>query len=920
MNSGLNEWITEAQFWKTQKDIFQIQDVNFLKSQKKFYIELFLSFSNMLREYEEKKEISNKEEMLLIAESLLMFSDEETSFYFYGIDYNEAILYSACIFYMLGYNFNSCILVQAININELESDTSKIIVHIFKNAYHQEDEIVPMLKKSNDELNYDLLRPVISLLNDRKNNCNDSNEYIFTKILFAIVKRIYIDNNKLYIDKYSKVDINLWKEFIQRQTSLGKITYNFSLFQKSIIKRNLFEENIFYLNFVSRKEKYETIQLIIFEELYSGKENRLLYIHNNLNYLDQMSIIRNLSIKNYTVNPKIDFIEIENLINDPQVLENYSTIIFDDINTIGDFRLGVKYEYLIGKVKNSGRKLILIDNSMYFFDINNVLGLNNVEQINSNLSDLNIYYYNQKKNSYVLGLLDRLEIINDKTLLKNVFENNFKLKKFNKDNNIHKSFLTAFKLIDKGNRVFIFIPQVNSDTMGIISKCEILINFLAQDNNNVLIDAKIPSEVIDKFKTLFGDEHIFTKLIHYGVIAFYPEITREIQEYFNFIISKYNIKLVLGNISVIEYKFLKEFDCMIIYSLKYKYFEAPYWVPMDEEDVYKLIYKFSCMNKLKRVFLVSENDSKVFYNNIQKCVGRIRLKSHIEKCFMKQIQNRFVLTNINKCLKELEFSLADYLLQENASYDIIQYLESGFVLTDKNKIDYTILAPKVNERVIKLKKLHKSELFKIKKLKVDMELLSCTSNFIKSDAIRIRDIIELLGRVIGDIILNLEDVEDKISELNLQYDGRVLTKNDISLIIIKWIEGKSYKEIQLDFNLFTLQEIIGIISSFSGNLVCSKLSLINDIVLNETSQCLFDNIELIYDFIVLGGHNLISIYLYKLGIFDRALVSKITSFIESKYINYELKYESIKNVILKNTSNLQLSRLELDIIESIKDK
>ncbi|MGS2500414.1 hypothetical protein I4N79_015795 [Clostridioides difficile] len=126
-----------------------------------------------------------------------------------------------------------------------------------------------------DESNLSL---IIKTLYEKELVC-DTKDQTYIQIIIAILRNI--QNNGFYrvISKKSKLDINIWRKFVQQSIKYDQIIYDLPKYHYDLLNDELLNIKHGYINMPTNYSKIEVIKIVIFNYLHTYQDKKIAYIH-----------------------------------------------------------------------------------------------------------------------------------------------------------------------------------------------------------------------------------------------------------------------------------------------------------------------------------------------------------------------------------------------------------------------------------------------------------------------------------------------------------------------------------------------------------------------------------------------------------------------------------------------------------------
>ncbi|HBE8485714.1 TPA: hypothetical protein KM338_001083, partial [Clostridioides difficile] len=734
----------------------------------------------------------------------------------------------------------------------------------------------------------------------------DTKDQTYIQIIIAILRNI--QNNGFYrvISKKSKLDINIWRKFVQQSIKYDQIIYDLPKYHYDLLNDELLNIKHGYINMPTNYSKIEVIKIVIFNYLHTYQDKKIAYIH-----VDKDDRAIN-AIKEYFTeySTRIEFIEIDSINNYSEIATDNNFIIIDDFSNVSNKYYGTRFEIMISLALKLEKRLLVLNNNYLKMDSNQLENINYNEDINRYSNIVN-YYFKDGKNKELEIEYEKERFVTESYLLNKEINNKINLKGIKLNSAGDKSLLSAINLISKGYKVSIFIPQKNSAKSGINKICIKLLNLIDRLNGKILYDKNCIDDLnlLDRAELLLGRESIYMKLFRLGVIVIHSDMPQEVIEYMRYFIQCGKYKIIIGD-KILTKNLSKYTDVLIINSIRINIDKS--WSIIDDRLLLDLINDFSDQINKKHIIISNYKQKDIYKTKIKNIKKGLILNSFISQSLHNiELFKLNYEEEINSILDSIEYNICEYIL-----YDYSNEFLDNLIYTN-NQVDFIKegqFVKLLNKKIDKLKSLSKDKIAVIYKSKAN---LSCLDMYIdlKNKYINFDDI-ELINYIFYNyIVVNKEYVNiisniEYIYKLNINEDG-------IYNIILHWISEYDYNDIDTLTKINNLEIIFTVIEKVVRGLFVEMLCKLQNICKINDSTKLHNKLQYIKDILYNGLKE--NIFLEKLNykLLDRRLTKKINLYMKK---NAELYESRVETVLLNIREYVDLDEFELFIIDKLIQK
>lgn len=884
-----------------------------------FYIGIFLNLMDIVKNIENLTKDSFNE-LKNIASTLQKLAFHEDIAHNVGININDTLLLSSSIYAIIGYKMQSYVLSKMIDDKQIISKTSSFIKAFLVNRYDG-TEFARIIRKYYLDNDIDSINEFIKKFDQKISSgiSLDPNEYVKSKIISYMLKHISSVNPWILLNNGNLDNKSVWKKFFKIYLK-NRIRYDMSLFQRFIFDDFLKSQYSKVINFSNEEEQQDVANAVIYKHLYSEKRNRVLYVVNKTEniqeiffelFIDKFNIF---SLNETFINSSITVVTYE-LLDKFIILDdyNYTLVVFTDISIIRELNKGIIYEYYIGKyLKNISKhsKVLFFDNSIHRFNIES----KHIADDQLNNIDINrlvncFVSINNKELSTEINTSQFEKITNDVFNQQIVYKKNGKNKKVTytkTTRNYNKSCNIALQLISKGHRVNLITAQTYHKNYGVY-KLAYAFNDMVEETNFDIIDYDEDFEIIEKeFTIYFGKDSILTKLMKYGVILFFHGLPAILKNMLLQIIKKDSIRMVISNYSFSLTEEFKEFDSIVIHMIRINTVTYnSYWPQIDIDDIKAVIRRFLDDKKSTNKYVYLHNEPDIIqYKKAISVIENCNLISDLQN-LIHRIDNGQEMEELDSLFSGLDTVVIDSLIDGPKDVD----LSKIFFYSSKS-----IKVKKINQLFNERKKANPycdnvNKLRKIKKIGGNFTLYNVFEKVISEHEENLSDM--RINELLFDVIAANPESKIRINYINEKYFSKMeLDIKSLKQITKVWIEGYNYWEIRKKFDSekLTIETLLLVINYFIEDyLVIVFESLLNYLETNKFQlKKQIEKYKKILPCYKLGCNNLVSIQLYKIGVNDREINKIIKNYIYENNLKFDKEYD-LKKYLINNWDKITIN-------------
>ncbi len=591
LSPTLQNWIAQSESWQAFKDFSLPEDnradYGFLKRWDDFYISLFSRAFDLLRK--DHLNDDDKEDLLAIAQGLVIFSLEGKREQFTGISYNDNMLYAAALFYLADYPASALLLARKFELDSYSHPIDGFIASFLARVSIPENPYSFILTKY---LKSGHIRPIVALSRRLDNNVktsldNDYQTYSSAVLANALIKKFRGDN--IWRDLKSQVpDREFWLQYVNYSLSHNVPVWSFFPSQKKALNNNILGNSTSSLQMPTSAGKTAISELVIYNSWKKNRSHRFLYLAPYRSLAAELSHGMGRNLKTIGISVKSiygghlptpdeqDAIETVNLLIStpekmlavedaiPDILERFDTIICDEGHLLDDETRGLNYELLLSRLKNirgESKKFLFISAIIPNIEsINSWLGGSNDSVVTSDYrpTELEYAFLDKRGSNYDL-------IVNP---LSAQPRNYILYKYLTKDSLTYEgpagmvtqgskraiSVATALRAIPSGG-VALFTTERRGNR-GVEGLAEEVLHqatrHINANNPANYSNQEVLGSIHDYFKTIFGEEYLLTRLIKAGTLFHHGDLPQDVREVIEEAVRQADVKLIICNTTLAE--------------------------------------------------------------------------------------------------------------------------------------------------------------------------------------------------------------------------------------------------------------------------------------------------------------------------------------------------------------------------------
>jgi superfamily II DNA/RNA helicase/adenylate kinase family enzyme len=958
MNTTLKKWIAQSESWQASIDLHIPQEeqahYHFLPRYDDFYISLMNSCIDVLIS---PNRTINKEEALLIAKGMEIFSLKDKRENFKYVDKQNNMLYAASLYYLTDYTASAIILASLYS--NYNSPIDSFVSNILRKSLRQENEFTKILKTYFETGELKILDELLSKIDDINQESFDSDIDLYLSSLLAkrLIEKIKDDNIWTDLLRINH-DKEHWKPYILYCIKKERAIINFFPSQRSALKGGILSEKTISLQMPTSSGKTFLSEIVIYNQIRKYPDSKILYLTpfralaselkrslaKNLKSLGINTTIiyggnlpniedrNDIYISSVLISTPEKYIVMQNII--PSLDDEYSTIICDEGHLLDDSSRGLEYELLLSRLRaNQNKKRFVFISAIIpnLESINKWLGGTADTVIKSEYRPTQLdfaFLQEVSKSSYNLLFNPGLKT----HFILNKFLDSKEINLQNGDKNYKisskkgKTVASALKAVKQGT-VMIFVPHKSGKT-GVEGIVEEIIRQIEFRDYSFLLE-NIPNNIFDDlieyFNRLFGEDFLLVRAVKHGILYHHGDFPQFIREIIEESVSKEYFKLIVCTNTLTEGVNLP-IRTIVIYSTK-RYNSETKLENINIRELRNLVGRAGRAGKeTKGLIIVPHNndfenikrlmheinDEKIYGNlyNIIRPITNILKKERIrlDEKLLEDFESIYP-----EVVESIDISLLELLSEEvssNELMDIVMNLVSNtfsYYQSDENEKNTlsTIFIHRANKLIPYINtnnfKALRNSGISISTYTIINETIDFEDRIWFSDF----DVLfeDWLLFIFDNGIFTLEIIKQNIEEYNTRNKTNVSLK-EVKEIVISWMKGAWFSDLAVTFNIS-----INSVLNFIYNILQFKLqSILSSIIriaeIKNENQQISPVILNWPKMIQYGLDSQLKLDLFELGLTDRMAILFISDYLISRGYKHNSKNE-LKQYINKINQSIQ---------------
>ena len=889
MNSTLKRWIAQSESWQSFIDLHIPQEeqvaYQFLPRYDDFYISLMNHCIDILNT---PSQSLNKEDTLLIAKGMEIFSLKEKRENFKDIDNKNNMLFAAGLYYLADYTA-SAIILSSLYTN-YDSIIESFISNILQKSLRQQNIFTHKLwhyfEIGNPEILDELLIEINNLNIESFNT--DIDLYIASLLAKKLLEKLRSDN--IWTDLLEiRNDIEYWKPYVSHCIQKKFAIINFFPSQRLALKGGILSDKTISLQMPTSAGKTFLSEIIIYNQIKNNPKSKVLYLSPYRALASELKRTLGKQLKSLGINTTIIYggnlpsIEEKNDINLSSVListpekyiaiqniisnldDEYSTIICDEGHLLDDSSRGLEYELLLSRLRanRNKKRFVFISAIIPNLDtINEWLGGTNDTMVKSDYRptqldfaflvranaarDYNLHFNPRNKKGFILN-----KFLNSQEL--SLRKNNERYKITTKKGITVASALKA----TKQGPVLIFTPHKHGKTgvYEIVNEIIKQINFI---NDYFLLeniaDDKI-NDLTEYFLMLFGKNYLLIEAINHGILYHHGDFPQFIREMIENLIDTEGFRLIVCTNTLIEGVNLPIKTIVIHSTKRYNPEIIGKWEDLSVRELKNLIGRAGRAGKeTKGLIIVPHVEDFENISNIMNETNKERIYGNLYNKIIKPVTQLLIERNIKldeelltefekifpNVIDSIDLSLLELLSEEVGSEELMKIVIDlvsntfSFYQSDENEKDTLTkifihrakaLIPYINSDDFKVIKGSGTSALGYEKIS---EIFDFENEIWYSNIEVLSE--DWLSYILDEGIFKFDAINENISEFNTKHKTNI-TFEKIKSMIINWMNGAWYNELStlVDISVDLILELINTIFHFHIQSILSSIIRIAEI-------------------------------------------------------------------------------------------
>lgn len=916
MSEILKQWIKDTEAFEFQKlyGVTNTLQYDFIARQGDFYITLLNKMYNSLQAIEDSTYESISDELVEIAQAMLVYSEKISEKHFEDIDKSSNQLYAASLFFIAGYEAVATFLLKQYSIDNFTTVSAKIIYYIISGGAvdllqitdNETKEIISRLnsfiQNGDDGLTY-ILSKTEEKISEFSFSCLD--DFFDTEILLHVLKK-YAKHNLWNSLKNADNETD-WKQYIQysqKQHILSLLPSQ----EDAVSKGLLAFRKSFSLKMPTSAGKSYITELVIFQELQRNPETKILYL------APLRSLSRELKHRFTKVGSELGFTvraiyggstftieqnvldEAQILISTPETfisledsleehLSHYSLVICDEGQLLDSLNRGINYELLLTRLKKIDRVRFLFLSAIIpnIKDVNTWLGGSETEVGDSTYRPCPIKF-GKVEDNFTLSIKN-YDYTTDKYIIPDFLSINER--KGIGSSLQSKSCAIALKSCVAGPTML--FTATKSGKMGCDAIGIEINRILSLGHLNSPKDYSVEIPYLDLLAEYLsfqlGDTHLLPQFIRKGYAYHHGGLPQDMRELIEEAYEKKIIPLIICTNTLAEGVNLPVQTIILYYLSRYDY-ERKKNVPLDITEIKNIVGRSGRAGRQRfGVVLFPNSQENKIYQNIVYALKDTGLHQIMGTLFdvvrvFYKLGNKLNDEELNNILEEYELASAiDTMITKSLIIENFENININDIV--KESLAYHV----GNENI----KLNLQRVFCIRHNILSKHINNNNFSLFHNSGMTIKDIVTAESIIKNETIQTI-DFQNTNSEIWIKYmisvithmpsfknsviqkDGqkyRELSNEEIIQLISLWIGGKQYHEIAKEL-LCEVDNAIDLVIFLQSNFHTTASSVVRYI---EGIGIDISNLSTWIDMLKYGVNSREKLLLIRSGLNDRIIVN-----------------------------------------------
>lgn len=949
----LTQWINDSEKFELQRS-YRVLDFDFFSFMHRpddFYITLLNRMFFLLEEVKNNDYAAKSDDLLELAQGLLIYSDRDTHELFDRIDKLENQLYVAAVYYLVGYEAIAALLLQRINLAEINNKYGRQIAYLLLGAKtvfpETEDEVEKDLYEKLEFFigtGYEMaLNEIVEFVNERceKLEFETLDEFFDCFILRHILRKFATDN--LWYDLNKADPETDWSDYVDFSRSQGILQFLPS--QRDAINKGLLTyQKAFSLKMPTSAGKSYITELLIYSEIKKNPNAKVLYLAplRSLSHeLDERfeKVGAALSFDSFSAyggnsstldSNRLD--EAELFITTPEffasmesgdleLLDKFTLVICDEGQLLDSLKRGTNYELLLSRIKSRGVARFLFISAIIpnIEDVNTWLGGDEKEVGDSKYRPCEIKLAMAARNQRNICLhvyspdLEHVKFDIDSFLNR---KENIGL---NISSKISLSAALGLKSVSAGSTL-IFTYSKNGK-YGCQRVCDELLALVDRHRyGERLIDNKNKDEIgklWDYVAYQYGSEYPLSKYLKQGFAYHNGGLPQDVREYIEDYYRNRWIKIIVSNSTLAEGVNLP-IRTLIVYHLRRYNVRTRAWDLISSTEIRNILGRVGRAGREKYGLVILPDDNKEVFDTVVEAlhgekIHAIRGIFYDVIQFLSQSQRELTDEEVNTVLVNIGASSAiDQMIYRHygeAQEDVVEHSISdslAFHLSDDTSKKYIRQAFRVRQEIIKTSISNDDQFALLKQSGLELE------DFIKMEETISEEGLEKLVSVsiddeewlrnVLEVVYTMPTIAPEYVYMPENIKEIIEDKAEYASFVGMWLSGKQYWQIANDMEL-TVDEVMELLNHFQYHFHMRLQGLIR--YLAAKYEFYDDNLTMLPECVKYGINSIIHTMLIKGGLKDRIALHTISRFIE----NSRKVYSSVR----KLKRGLKSNRIDFEI-------
>ncbi|MGB3466996.1 MAG: DEAD/DEAH box helicase, partial [Cyclobacteriaceae bacterium] len=280
LSQQLNRWIAESESWQAFIDFKLRQedqaDYPFLKRWEDFYLSLMSSGFDSIGTV--SRETKNRD-FLSLAKGLVIYSLDEKSGYFSGVDVKDNILYASGFYYLAEFPASAFLLSKRFSVDSYETEIDQFISSFLRREFINENRYSIILQEYLNSGNLKSLDGLLTIIEDEKAAALEHGHETYSSLKLAHSLITHFKSNNIWSDLLSQnPNKEIWSSYIQRNIRKSVPIWSFFPSQQKAIQAGALSQESFSFQMPTSAGKTALSELLIYYTQSTLADTKILYL------------------------------------------------------------------------------------------------------------------------------------------------------------------------------------------------------------------------------------------------------------------------------------------------------------------------------------------------------------------------------------------------------------------------------------------------------------------------------------------------------------------------------------------------------------------------------------------------------------------------------------------------------------------